>query len=40
MKEVDSLNAKRDDRKQNVIDLQLKLEAARRTLDKMLEADK
>ena len=40
MKEVDSLSVKRDNQKQNVIDLQLKLEAAQRTLDKMLEADK
>ena len=38
-KEVDTLNAKRDSRKQEVIDLLLKLEAAQRTLDKMLEED-
>ena len=38
-KEVDTLSAKRDDRKQEVIDLQLKLEAAQRILDKMLEED-
>ena len=36
-KEVDALSAKRDNRKQEVIDLQLKLEAAQRILDKMLE---
>ena len=36
MKEVNSLDAKRENQAQNVIDLQLKLEAARRTLDKML----
>jgi len=40
LKEVDTLSAKRDNQKQDVIDLQLKLEAAQRTLDKMLEAEK
>lgn len=39
MKEVDIPGAKCDDRVQNVIDLQLKLEAAQRTLDKMLPGD-
>ena len=39
-KEVDTLSAKRDNQKQEVIDLQLKLEAAQRALDKMLNADK
>ena len=39
LKEVDTLSAKRDNQKQDVIDLQLKLEAAQRILDKMLEAD-
>ena len=38
-KEVDTPSAKRDTRKQEVIDLQLKLEAAQRSLDKMLEED-
>ena len=36
-KEVDPQSSKRDTRKQEVIDLQLKLEAARRILDKMIE---
>ena len=40
MKEVNTLDAKRENQAQNVIDLQLKLEAARRTLDKMLPDDK
>ena len=39
MKEVNTLDAKRENQAQNVIDLQLKLEAARRTLDKMLPDD-
>ena len=39
MKEVNTLDAKRENQAQNVIDLQLKLEAARRTLDKMLLDD-
>lgn len=38
-KEVDTLSAKRDNQIQEIIDLQLKLEAAQRTLDKMLEED-
>ena len=37
LKEVDTLNAKRDNQVQDVIDLQMKLEAAQRTLDEMLE---
>ena len=37
MKEVDTMGAKRDNQAQDVIDLQLKLEAAQRTLDAMLE---
>ena len=39
MKEVSTLDAKRENQAQNVIDLQLKLEAAQRTLDKMLPDD-
>ena len=39
MKEVDTLGAKRDNQAQDVLDLQLKLEAAQRTLDRMLKAD-
>jgi hypothetical protein len=37
MKEVDTLDAKRDSQAQDVIDLQLKLEAAQRTLDELLK---
>ena len=37
MKEVDTMGAKRDNQAQDVIDLQLKLEAAQRTLDAMLK---
>ena len=37
MKEVDTLGTKRDSQAQEVIDLQLKLEAAQRTLDALLE---
>ena len=37
MKEVDTLSTKRDKQAQDVIDLQLKLEAAQRTLDALLE---
>ena len=37
MKEVDTLGAKRDNQAQDVIDLQLKLEAAQKTLDKLKE---
>ncbi len=37
MKEVDTLGAKRDNQAQDVIDLQLKLEAAQRTLDALLQ---
>ena len=37
MKEVDTMGAKRDNQAQDVIDLQLKLEAAQRALDEMLE---
>lgn len=39
MKEVGAMGAKRDNPAQDVIDLQLKLEAAQRALDKMLEED-
>jgi len=37
MKEVDTLSAKRDKQAQDVIDLQLKLEAAQRTLDMLMQ---
>ena len=37
MKEADSLSVKRDNQAQDVIDLQLKLEAAQKTLDTMLQ---
>ncbi|MBQ7731295.1 MAG: hypothetical protein IJT68_05595 [Lentisphaeria bacterium] len=37
MKEVDTLSMKRDNQAQDVIDLQLKLEAAQKTLDTLLE---
>jgi len=37
MKEVDTLSVKRDNQAQDVIDLQLKLEAAQKTLDKLRE---
>ena len=37
MKEVDTMSVKRDNQAQNVIDLQLKLEAAQKTLDKLRE---
>ena len=37
MKEVDTMGAKRDNQAQDVIDLQLKLEAAQRTLDALLQ---
>ena len=37
MKEVDTMSAKRDNQAQDVIDLQLKLEAAQRPLDELLE---
>ena len=37
MKEVDTLDAKRDKLAQDVIDLQLKLEAAQRTLDMLIQ---
>lgn len=40
MKEVDTLGAKRDNQAQDVIDLQLKLEAAQKTLDKLREDSK
>ena len=40
MKEVGAMVAKRDNPAQDVINLQLKLEAAQRILDKMLEAGK
>ena len=38
MKEVDTMSAKRDNKAQDVIDLQLKLEAAQKTLAKMKES--
>ena len=38
MKEVDTMSAKRDNQAQDVIDLQLKLEAAQKTLEKMKES--
>ena len=37
MKEVDTLSTKRDKQAQDVIDLQLKLEAAQRTLDMLMQ---
>lgn len=37
MKEVDTMSVKRDNQAQDVIDLQLKLEAAQKTLDKLRE---
>ena len=37
LKEVDTMSAKRDNQAQDVIDLQLKLEAAQRTLDELLD---
>ena len=37
MKEADTLSVKRDNQAQDVIDLQLKLEAAQKTLDTMLQ---
>ena len=37
MKEVDTLSVKRDNQAQNVIELELKLEAAQRTLDELLK---
>jgi len=38
MKEVDTMSVKRDNQAQDVIDLQLKLEAAQKTLEKMKES--
>ena len=38
MKEVDTMSMKRDNQAQDVIDLQLKLEAAQKTLEKMKES--
>ena len=40
MKEVDTMSVKRDNQAQNVIDLQLKLESAQKTLDKLREDNK
>ena len=40
MKEVDTLSVKRDNQAQDVIDLQLKLEAAQKTLNTLLENSK
>ena len=37
LKEVDTLSSKRDNQAQDVIDLQIKLEAAQRTLDELLK---
>ncbi len=39
MKEVDTMSVKRDNQAQDVIDLQLKLEAAQKTLDKLKESN-
>lgn len=39
MKEVDTMSFKRDNQAQDVIDLQLKLEAAQKTLEKMKETN-
>ena len=39
LNEVDTLGAKRDNQAQDVIDLQLKLEAAQKTLDKLKESN-
>ena len=39
MKEVDTLSAKRNNRAQDVIDLQLKLESAQKTLEKLKESN-
>lgn len=39
MKEVDTVSVKRDNQAQNVIDLQLKLESAQKTLDKLREGN-
>ena len=39
LKEVDTLGMKRDNQAQDVIDLQLKLEAAQKTLEKMKESN-
>jgi len=39
LNEVDTLGAKRDNQAQDVIDLQLKLEAAQKTLEKMKESN-
>lgn len=39
MKEVDTMGAKRDNQAQNVIDLQLKLEAAQKTLDMLTKSN-
>ena len=38
MKEVDTMSVKRDNQAQDVIDLQLKLESAQKTLDKLRES--
>ena len=40
MKEVDTMGAKRDNQAQDVINLQLKLEAAQRTLDALIQNSK
>ena len=39
LKEVDTMSVKRDNQAQNVIDLQLKLESAQKTLDKLRESN-
>ena len=40
LKEVDTMSAKRDNQAQDVIDLQLKLESAQKTLEKLKGSDK
>ena len=40
LNEVDTLSSKRDNQAQDVIDLQLKLESAQKTLDKLREDSK
>ena len=39
LKEVDTMSAKRDNQAQDVIDLQLKLESAQKTLEKLKESN-
>jgi hypothetical protein len=40
MKEVDTMSVKRDNQAQDVIDLQLKLESAQKTLEKLKGSNK